>query len=120
MSDVGCVVADPVFGEIDPRWKSRQTSATSVSVLSASTPSIPFGTPLSLHRLRRLDGRKEMVGVDRIDDFRRFGRSERSGVFDMQRRRVPSLHVLSASKDLRDVLDLPMEMPSSVFQSTTL
>ena len=39
-----------------------------------SAPTIPFGLPLSLLRLRRLGARKEMIGVDKIDDIRKLGR----------------------------------------------
>lgn len=42
--------------------------------MSAGTPTIPFGLPLSMLRLRRLGARKEMIGVDKIDDIRRLGR----------------------------------------------
>ena len=43
--------------------------------MSAGTPTYPFGLPLSMLRLRRLGARKEMIGVDKIDDIRRLGRS---------------------------------------------
>ena len=39
------------------------------------TPTIPFGLPLSLLRLRRLGAREEMIGVDKIDDIRKLGRN---------------------------------------------